>query len=538
MTSSNFIKLSRNKASFLNSMEDMENSQRVNLAVTLADILTVDLVEANELIEQYPEDALGLYTAFSETVQEHGSHAREWRKHTLALLPSKYWTIAGDADGPHLVKISPFASLRYLSQRKQNRVKAVAHLSNRRALYTAITETLGTKVYEKYAPLLSWEDKTPGSFAGENRYPHLEDMALWQLIEILGRFFDLEYADAEVKLRARLKIPETESTPFMHIPKLAGSAARNVELILVSWNIKNIFSWDMYDIGTFEVGTEPAKVADIGQRDHLILRVLCHIAANRLLLERSRIHYLSELGAKLNEDLLNALNRNGVDAAPDPEAYCYDEDGIRRLLLEWFGPEGLLKHDKLLSVCLSGQDLDVVLAQARQVQDQYARSRGYLSAEGHLSRYSCFLFALALTACFAKKIKLPDEFVQGKSIPVIPARNLGKRRMELLGPDALELLKAMYGQLHYGNNNTALIASRIQDYARYYVMRHAHLQQLLFNTFKRLSPSQLLELDRRMMSLVHKNESGLNDLDRASTSTADRMTRFELAVQRLYSISS
>lgn len=538
MTSSNFIKVSRNKASFLNSMDDMENSQRANLTLTLADILTVDVGEANELINQYPEDALGLYTAFSETVQEHGSHAREWRKHTMALLPREYWTSAGDPDGPHFVKMSPYASLRYLSQRKQSRAKALAQLTNRRALHKAITELLETKVYKKYAPLLSWEDKTPGSFDDEIRYPHLEDMALWQLVEILGRFFDIEYAKAEGKLRLRLNVPENEATPVVHIPKLARSAAHHVELMLVSWNIKDIFSWDMYDIGTFVVGTEPPKVADIGQRHHLVLRVLCNIGVNRMLLERSRIHHLGGLGAKLNEDLLNALNRNGVDAAPNPQVYCYDNDGIRSLLLEWFGPKGLLKHDTILPVCLSGQDLDVVLAQAKEVQYQYARSRGYLLAEEHLSQHSRFLFALALTACFARKIKLPDEFAQGKSIPVIPARNLGKRRMELVGPDALELLKTMYGQLQYGNPGTTLIPSGIQDYAHHYAMRHAHLQQLLFNTFKRLSPSQLLELDRRMMSFVHKNESGLVDPDREATSSADRMTRFELALQYIYSVSS
>lgn len=86
MVSSSFNKLPRNKASLFESMADMENSQRTNLAATLADILTVDLAEANDLIDQYPEDALSLYTAFAETVQEHGDHAREWRQHTMALF--------------------------------------------------------------------------------------------------------------------------------------------------------------------------------------------------------------------------------------------------------------------------------------------------------------------------------------------------------------------------------------------------------------------------------------------------------------------
>ena len=536
MVSSKFTKLSRNMASMFESMADMENSQRANLATTLADILTVDLSEANDLISKYPEDALGLYTAFAETVQEHGDHAREWRQHTMALLPRDYWVPADNQDGPHLVADSPYASLKYLSQREMDHVKALAQLSNRRALHTAITEPLVQKVYAKYEPLLLWEEKTPGSFDGEERYPHLKDMALWQLLELVERFFSIEYAREEQKLRERLQVPETEATPVAHIEELARSAAELVDLLLAGWNIKSMFSWDPYDIGTFVVGAEPEEVADIGQRGHLILRALCNLGANRVLLERSRIHHLSGIGAKMNQDLLEALNRNGVYSAPDPEVYCYDEEGIRRLLLQWFGPGGVLEHDAILPVCLQGQDLEVVLAQAKQIQYQYSRSRGFLATEEHLSLYSCFLFAVALTACFGAKIKLPDEFTQGKEKPVIPARNLGERRMELVRPEALELLKAMYGQLLYGNPGTELHASGIQDYACHYRMRHAHLQQLLFNTFKRLSPSQLLEFDRIMMRLVQKNESGLQDLDRKATSAADRMTRFELALQYFYQV--
>lgn len=536
MASSNFNKLPRNKASLFESMADMENSQRTNLAATLADILTVDLAEANDLINQYPEDALGLYTAFAETVQEHGDHAREWRQHTMALLPLAFWVPADDQNGPHLVEDNPYASLKYLSQREMDHVKALAQLNNRRALHKAITELLVQKVHTKYAPLLSWEDKTPGSFDGEERYPHLKDMALWQLLELVQRFFSIEYAREEQKLRARLQVPETQATPVAYIAELARSAAELVEFMLASWNIKSMFSWDPYDIGTIVVGAEPEEVADIGQRGHLILRVLCNLGANRIFLERSHIHHLSEIGAKMNQDLLEALNRNGVHSAPDPEVYRYDEEGIRCLLLKWFGPGGVLEHDSNLPVCLHGQDLEVVLAQAKQIQYQYARSRGFLAPEEHLSLYSCFLFAVALTACFAAKIKLPDEFSQGKEKPVIPARNLGERRMELVRPEALELLKAMYGQLQYGNPNTALLGSGVQDYSRHYRMRHAHLQQLLFNVFKRLSPSQLLEFDRIMMRLVQKNESGLDDIDRKATSAADRMTRFELALQYFYRV--
>lgn len=536
MASSNFNKLPRNKASLFESMADMENSQRTNLAATLADILTVDLAEADDLIDQYPEDALGLYTAFAETVQEHGDHAREWRQHTMALLPHSYWVPAADQDGPHLVADSPYASLKYLSQREVDHVKALAQLSNRRALHTAITELLVQKVHAKYAPLLSWEEKTPGSFKGEERYPHLKDMALWELLELVERFFSIEYAREEQKLRARLQVPETEATPVAHIAVLARSAAELVDLLLAGWNIKSMFSWTPYDIGTFVVGAEPEEVADIGQRGHLILRVLCNLGANRVLLERSRIHHLSGIGAKMNQDLLEALNRNGVHSAPDPEVYRYDEEGIRSLLLQWFGPGGVLEHDAILPVCLQGQDLEVVLAQAKQIQYQYSRSRGFLAPEEHLSLHSCFLFAVALTACFAAKIKLPDEFTQGKEKPVIPARNLGERRMELVRPEALELLKAMYGQLLYGNPGTELLASGVQDYARHYKMRHAHLQQLLFNMFKCLSPSQLLEFDRIMMRLVQKNESGLDDRDRKVTSAADRMTRFELALRYFYQV--
>lgn len=533
---SNVIHSIRETASSINSLDEMAESQRHNLAKTLADNLTLEVSEADALIEKYPDDALALYVTFAEKIHKYGEHAREWRHNTMALLPLRYWSRANGENGPSMVSDNPYSSLKYLSHREIDSAKAFQQLTNRHALHEALKESLEQNVQEKYAPLLTWDEKAPENSENKERYPYLKDMALWQLLQVIEEMFDMECALQEKLLRSRLQLHDKDATPAESIGKLSRSAAMSVQGYLAQWNITDFLFWNASDMGVRVLGEVPVEEADIGQRGHLILRVLCNLAANRILLERSRIQGLATIGAKANQELLGALNRNGLFEAPNPETYAYDDEGIRKLLLDWFGPQSALAEDHLLGMSLKGQDLDVVLAQAKNIQNQYIHTRGYLSTEQYRSGYDNFLFALAVMACYFGGIKLPDEFFPGKLKPAFPARNLGVRRIELVGPEAIELLKAMYGQLLYGNPGSQLKAAGIQSYVDNFRLRHAYLQELLFNMFKRLSPSQLLHFDKVMMRIVHKNEKGLEDEDRKATFKADRLTRFKLALKYFYQI--
>lgn len=531
---SNMANSLRSKASSIENLADLEESQRINLTQTLADILTLEMHDAEVLINDYPKDALDLYVAFAETVQEHGEHAREWRQNTMTLLPLQYWKPLAAESGPFLVSENPYTSLKYLSHREFRDTKAQQQFNNRKALHKALSELLRVNVYEKYAPLLSWDAEDLIDAGGVARYPHLKDITLWQLTHAVEDMFNREYYFFEHEYRTRHRSPDTEATPSKTIRNLAKDAAERVHLQLASWTITSLFSWAPYDMGEYVVGEPLPEEAGAQQQGHLILRVMCNMAANRVLLERARFDGLSAIGAEANQALLQALNRNGIFEAPHFDDYDYDEDGIRKLFDAWFGPDGLVATDETYPCSLTRQDLEVVIAQARHIRQQYLDTRGHYAGGQHATVYSIFLFALAVAACHFKKIKLPDEFSPCRTKPVIPARNLGRRRMELVGPEAIELLKAMYGQLFYGNKGYQLNAEGTRQYADDYRWRHAYLQNLLFNMFKRLSPSQLLHFDGVMMKLVLANEKGLGALDREATANAHRLIRFRLALQNFY----
>lgn len=527
-------------ATDIESLEDMAVSQRRNLGKTLADILTIDIWQADALIDEYPDDAVALYQAFAVKTIGYGDHAREWRSSTMALLPRQYWVSADGPDGPHVVDDNPYASLRHLSHRETDTAKALQAMTNRRALYRALTEILSQDARGRYAPLLEWDETELTRFEeGQSsiRYPYLNDMALGHLLHAVELMFDQEYGIAEQSRRPATLQPVQATSPDL-IPELAAAAASGVHACMAAWSVTDLLQWTRWDMGVTAVGESPAEIGDIGQRDHLVLSVLCNLAANRVLLERSRLQVLAIIGAHANCVLLSALNRNGVESAPHPHNYSYDLAGIRALLLAWLGPNGALAGDPILRMPLKGQDLEVILAQSDNIQGQYIHSRGHMTADQYRSGYDRFLVALAVAACHVAEIKLPDEFLSGKQRPAFPARNLGERRMELVGPEALELIKAMYGQLLYGNQGEQLSASGVQRYADCFRLRHAHMQELLFNMFKRLTPSQLLHFDGVMMRLAHKNESGLEEQDRKATSNANRLIRLELALEFFYQVAN
>lgn len=529
------IRSSRQPAERIESPDEMVASQRNNLVQTLADILTIDAKQADALIAAYPDDSVDLRNALVLDINEHGEHTREWRSSTMSLLPLQYWIPADASGSPHFVADNPYASLKYLSHRETKNKKALQSLKNRCALHRALMETLSEKVRTHYAPLLDLDPKGPDCETSLQAvcYPYMIDMRLSHLLHAVELMFNWEYAIEEQKQRPTRLQPEQPTPPSL-ISGLAETAASRVQMLMVVWGITDLVEWDRWDMGVEVAGEPRAELGGIGQRGHLALRVLCNLAANRELLERSRLQVLAAIGAQANRMLLEALNRNGIEMAPEPDEYSYDRLGIRAILLKWFGPSGVLAGDPVLASPLKGQDLEVVLTQAENIQDQYIHSRGHLSANQHRSGYDRFLFALAITACHVAKIKLPDEFLAGKERPAIPARNLGTRRVDLVDPEALELMKAMYGQLLYGNEGAQLSAYGVQRYADNFRLRHAHLQELLFNMFKRLSPSQLLHFDDVMMQIVNLNESGLEKENREATSNADRRTRLQLALAFFY----
>ncbi|MFC7631497.1 hypothetical protein ACFQVB_27660 [Paraburkholderia humisilvae] len=534
---SRVIRSPRQSAERIESLDELADSQRNDFVQTLADILTMEAWQADGLIAEYPEDSVDIRNAFVLDIAEHGEHTREWRSNTMALLPLQYW-VPTDAQGcPHFVDDNPYASLKYLSHRETQNKKALQSLTNRRALHRALTERLPEAARARYAPLLDWDQERPARGTTQQAvcYPYLTDMRLSHLLYAVELMFDWEYGIAELTRRPAGLRPDQPTPPSL-VRGLAETAASRVQAHMAMWNITDLVGWTQWDMGVEVAGELHTEPGDIGQRGHLVLWVLCSLTANRELLERSRLRALADIGAQANCTLLEALNRNGIEMAPEPGDYAYDLPGIRAILLKWFGPGGVLAGDPVLPLPLKGQDLEVVLAQAENIQDQYIHSRGHLSPDQYRSDYDRFLFALAVTACHVAKIKLPDEFLAGKQKPVIPARNLGERRMELVSPEALELMKAMYGQLLYGNEGTRLDASGVQQYAENFRLRHAHLQELLFNMFKRLSPSQLLHFDGVMMRMTNMNESGLEQENREATSRADRRTRFQLALAFYYQV--
>lgn len=492
-------------------LDGLDPSQKTALIATLAHVLTLEPAQAQELLKSHPREAFNAYVAFVEELLDEGTNARQWRSNVMAALPRESWVQLDPSNSlsPYLVEEShvSYASLKYLTAHTPLEADAEAHLNNRKVLHGLLRDSMPNSTNKAHGQLIAWgECKNPS-------HPRFGDAEILQVMLDVETLFEDKYKTAEKQLRVKMGLAHRPdlATPNQFIPSLAAEAELQVLLLLLN-------------NAPHGVPTRPGRVArfildssvqpDVGdsasfvEKECLIFQLLVHLAANRILLERSRPNVIARAATRHLMTLLEALNKAGVTEAPDLDDCTYDESDIREILTKWFGDEGVVNERTSTGrrYVLKGERLNVIMKASEMAQQAYVRHRGLHpdAALQYNSPYDSFLFTMAAVACDFAKAKVPDEF-SAKTSSAIPGPSKSKNLSSNLNlsTEALNLLGKMYGQLLYGTHRQNLLAQEIETYARAFEYKHAHLQQLLFGLFKRSTADQLVHLYSGVEKALH-----------------------------------
>ena len=442
---------------------DRESAKRVK--TNLGAILTASEEDVSQALALEPKQEIDIADAI-ESVTLDGETSREWLHQTMAGLPVECW-VKGEGE-LHSVTPMRSASLRHLIQDQMDVAQAedAAPVKNRKLLIDSLKSKLLDEP-SRFASMFDWR-KGPAS------YSILEDVALTNSIEKVEHAFYLTYNVIELKERSCLDLSSAigTPTPIELIPSIANKASLHV------------YQW----LESLAEGSEKEVL-----EDNLVARVLCNLAANRVLLESARIGALSAKAAKVNAKLIGALNSIGTLEIPQIDS----DEQIEQALTLLFGAEGAFASVEGMSRRLSGSDLKTTVRAAHVIEDQYLHTRGAFFRSnlhnGRLPLNDTFLFAFALAGLFQTKSYVPSEFPNEDKYASFPGRGTSARS-GFLKPHAMELVKSMYGQMAFANVGWELCGDRICDYARAMDQKRSYLQMLLFHVFKRWTAGKLCNL--------------------------------------------
>jgi len=479
-----------------------------SIAPTLADILTISKQEAKDRINTaFPDDVFDLQEVFSTKVALYGVNARKWRAHTMSRLPLKYWK---SKDGFFFVERFKEASLKYMGSTAPEETdhRALDQLENREMLHFALVEILPAEIRNEYASFLEWTKVE----TQKDSHPVLSDMALARCIYVLEHLFYREYAKCERELRSLKGLPKTEATPHEYIGWLADRACTHVNAHLCVWGVLPLpeLTEDQPNVDLGQQGQPQEKEAQNPSKKvagELTLEVLCNITANRALLENARIEALANEAVKANVALLQVLNRYNLVEVPEVN----DDHDIKRKLSDWFGENGVLVKEAGFNA-LKGDSLEVVIHHATEVQKHYLGTRAMNDQSSHCLPDNRFIFALSLVACRYGRISLDKEFL-GDTNPryqAFPAQNKDEgvqNRLKSLPPHARELIKSLYSQIFYSNKGWGILAKDIPSYSENSSLKRSCVQELIFDTFKRIAPSKLLKLHKTLSDIADKKKA-------------------------------
>lgn len=494
------------------------NKQLSRLTNLVADILTVPKGNAKQLLEQYPQDAEGLYNALifargngPEVGGMAAAVSQKWRGTTMALLPESDW-ISHEGPNPDafLVRqdmLGNRASLRHVSQQMLEYREGSDPARDRVALLKELRSKLPASVRAQFQLLLALisEADTPLLKRRLAAYPHNDDLTLLLLIESLEHLFNVRKHDAERTLRRRHDYPDTVPTPPKHFVELANAAYKAA----------------LADFArTDGAATLGFSVTGQNEPGHLILIVMCNMCANRQLLERARQQALTATAGEANGKFLEALNRAGIHELdtfefsgrnpkwePGHPRYalyrnCHDAplddyeaalDGVsladctRAGLVAQFGPGSQWARTEGCKPLLD-YDLNWVMRLAEVNHEHYRGTRLGGTEATYVTWHTA---VMALMACWhsnpsVQKVHAPSE----RQVRAFPARNAKPE----WSPTAehLALYAVMTGQLLFGNSGLTLRADTVAEYVQAHVHIHAATQGLISKVFKQGSPRMLL----------------------------------------------
>ena len=170
----------------------------------------------------------------------------------------------------------------------------------------------------------------------------------------------------------------------------------------------------------------------------------------------------------------------------------------------------MLAHEPGFGTPFKGHNLEVALYHALEVQKHYVKTRGAIDPSAHRNPDNRFIFALALVACFYAQVSLDKEYSGSTyaTYAVFPAQNKAQR-FEPLPAHAREMLKSLYGQMFYANTGWEIRAEAIEAYAQNFALKRSCLQELTFNTFKRMAPERLLALHQKLARMGQSKKTRL-----------------------------
>lgn len=443
-----------------------ENDERL-VHRKLADILTVSPATARNWTKRESIELGSLIRSFRPN--EDDSISRNWLPYAMASLPLDHVTLEGN----FAIRPTAAATLKYqtTSSSDEDAVFAHKHAQNRAKVCQALFEELSRTEQKTYQALVQWG---PLRTADAKEHRDLMDVQIADSIYFLEDQFERRFLTYEAEARADNCIPDHLPTHFGLIRYLA-ECARDDVLV-----------------------TTKRLVSTAGNRDNLIVRTLCNIAANRALLESAKEGELAQTGVIPITTLLNAMNKEKILEIP---AVRNDAD-IKSKLLEWFGACGRLATVGGGKRGLTPREIEAAIRQATQAQSMYINLHpGTKSPQGQVvfrAPEDRLIFALALIANRKAGQRVDKEQRGGNTKEYL----VFDPSVDILPVHACTLVRRQYGQITLSNNGWELSAEKVTSYVDAINYKRACKQEMMFSVFKRLESEKLLMLHNELMRHV------------------------------------
>lgn len=513
------------------SYSDIPGPYLRNVRNTIADILTVPPAEAQKIMESNPEDTVEVCQAFMEGIKVHGSNSREWRSHSLALLPTRNWEeYPGELDTFHVqgMDSTTFVSFAYSpAAGGKPQSSEPKQLANRRAVHQALYERLTPAQQNTYAPLIAWPKSVEGSLL-TTVFPYMQDMNLWKLVDAqLIEYGIFSYTH-------EMRNPSTLTSASSVADKLAaGKALQNLVFSVLKDRAKPSEIRDRADMAASLFNFPmPDRSLKSGMPGYLIIRLLCNIAANRSILEQGRREELENTCKNILVSFLSAIEACMPLLLPQSRALP-SKQALVDFLTKNFGSDTSPIAKQAVGLHLTPKEISVVVSQAIKLEAGIKKSVSEI-AESHLDGYTRFACLLAVAACRYSTEKVKDEQRSSASRNIYPPKTEASPATWTPSAEARSLMKAMVAALQLGLEWRDLSPEAVGGIAASGTAQTAMMQTLLFQIFKRSDPDTLLELAYlRNLDVRNAQEKALAKGRRLKPSRDEHM-QIRYAIEVLY----
>lgn len=402
-------------------------------------------------------------------------------------------------------------------------------LANRRAVHKALYERLPPAQQNTYAPLIAWPESVEGSPL-TTVFHYMEDMNLWKLVD--AQLFEYGIFSYSFELRN----PSTLTFTSSLADKLAASKAHHS---LIFSALK-----DRAEPSTIRSRAEMAasqlnlpisdRKLNSGMPGYLIIRLLCNIAANRSILEQSRIEELGAICEKVLVSFFSAIKACMPTLLPQSRALP-DKQALVDFLLKHFGSDASTIAKQAAGLRLLPKEINVVVSQAIELETVIKRSVSEI-VESHLDGHIRFACLFTVLACRYSSEKVKDEQRSSARRNIYPPKTDASPETWTPSVEARSLMKNMVSVLQLGLNWRNLSPEAVGGIAASAIAQTAMLQTLLFQIFKRSEPDTLLELAYLRKLDIQKAQKKALERGRRLKPHRDEHMQVRYAIETLHDI--